>query len=152
LNPQGGENEKASARLPPISFEVAQTGGYRYRYRQTAKRGAQKGGQQVLYYLLYQYTGTNTDATGGGAQRSGEAPLDSAIRDFLARLVKIHGAASEKVPEDVDAEGLDVLVRGVGMTVGCMEMLSRDPCAEVLTLLALLVQKVLRLLALLVQK
>ena len=52
----------------------------------------------------------------------------------------------------MDAEGLDVLVRGVGMTVGCMEMLSRDPCAEVLSLLALLVQTVLRLLALLVQR
>jgi len=47
----------------------------------------------------------------------------------------------------VDAEGLDVLVRGVGMTVGCMEMLSRDPCAEVRSLLALLVQKVRSLLA-----
>ena len=51
LDAQGGENEKASGRWPPISFEAAQTGGYRY--RQTPRRGAQKGGQQVLYYLLY---------------------------------------------------------------------------------------------------
>jgi len=56
--------------------------------------------------------------------------LTGAINDFLTRLVVISGTAVDKQPAEIEKEGLEVLVRGVGMTLGCMEVCNRDPCAE----------------------
>ena len=54
------------------------------------------------------------------------------MNDFLKRLVEISGNASRmpEAPAETEKLGLELLVRGIGMTLGCMDLCNRDPCAE----------------------
>jgi hypothetical protein len=56
--------------------------------------------------------------------------LSGAIHDFFARLVAISRISLDKDNAEMDQEGLEALIRGIGMTLGCMELCNRDPSAE----------------------
>ena len=74
------------------------------------------------------------------AQRTFGRALTTAANDFLKRLVEISGNAfdTSESPAETEKLGLELLVRGIGMTLGCMEVCNRAPCAESLGIRATL--------------
>ena len=64
-------------------------------------------------------------------------PLQGAVKDFFAQLVEIRSTGLDRsdgarAAREGGAGGLEILARGVGMTLGCMEVCARDSSARLL--------------------
>ena len=121
---EGSDGTRQASALMHAAFAQAIPDGYL-----KVERPVESGGTPPIPLGVSQM-----EAGKHAAQRTFGRALSTAVNEFLKRLVAVSGNASDKAqsvsPAEADKLGLELLVRGIGMTLGCMEMCNRDPCAE----------------------
>ena len=125
LRREGSDGKRQASALMHAAFAQALTDGYLQ-----VERPVESGRTPPIPLGVSQMEGSQA------AQLTFGRALSTAVSDFLKRLVAISGNASDRtetspiLAAEFDKLGLEMLVRGIGMTLGCMEVCNRDPCAE----------------------